>query len=85
MRQTPPLLCRYICIYIHVAVLHFLDERSLSLPIAHANHPSRERFIACTNYDNRSRHQTMWNVAPTKNVHHANKMTDIVNYVFRCP
>ena len=55
--------------YRHGCSALFLRRVITLTPIAHANYPSRERFIARANYDNRSRRQT--------------KMTDIVNDVVR--
>ena len=73
----------YIYIYIYIYSASFLRRAIALAPIARANHPSRERFITRANYNNRSRHQTMWSHEATKNVHNANKMIDIVNYVLR--
>ena len=67
---------------IPVAVLYF--------PIAHTNHPSRDRFLTSTDYDKWLlpmpilQHTRGWSHNVTKNVLNTNNMTDIVNDVLRC-
>ena len=61
---------RKMCVIFSMSYKCFIFKVSdHSLRIARANPASRERFIACTNYDNRSHRQTTWNVAPTSLVY----------------
>ena len=62
---TRVLLVESPTLYPWVTPLYIKHQCFIFKAIACTSHPSRERFIARTNYDNRSRHQTTWNVAPS--------------------